>query len=137
MLKNPIKLHKLQEFFFETPVDYNVIYNMMYFKLLRSFKNLFPQKPKESVADKWLRQGNGVLSNGIFRNVPIEDLHPTEIDSETEAERQCARTMLGPYRYAVDRIYLDENFPTKELKKDFIHKVLVILEKVKNGLRVS
>lgn len=136
-IQYPTKLKKLQQFLSDNQVNHSVIYNMIYCKLLRSLKNLFPQKPAESVADEWLRQGYGLTQKGVFPRLPSYNRHPSEISTESDASEHCARRQKSYYQYAVERIFLDEVLPTKEIKKGFRHKISLILNKVLNGFRVS
>lgn len=136
-LTNPSKLAKLQAFFGENQVDSHDIYNMIYFRLIRSLKNFFPEKPIESVADEWLRNGFGLDSQGAVPRQPTEDFHPSQITDPSAAEFRCAQTLVYSYRFALERIFIDEKLPTKAIRSDFVHKISVILVKVLNGFRVS
>lgn len=63
VIKNPTKLQKLQKFLSQQNVD--TIYNYIYFRVLKSFKNLFPRKPLNNVADEWPANGYGLRRKGF------------------------------------------------------------------------
>lgn len=138
-ITNKAKLLKLQKFFKTTKVNYRVVYSMIHFKILKSFKNLFPKKPMTSIADDWVLNGNQLDAENKFGIVPKKldyEPHPSDIQDKDEAEEMCAIRMRRLYKYAAERIFIDEVLPTKEDKKEFRHRLNIITVKLLKGFKV-
>ncbi|CAD5233157.1 unnamed protein product [Bursaphelenchus xylophilus] len=126
-LTSPKKSSTVQTFVAET--DPATVLNYLNVRLARSLRKYFITKPKECVADQWLRAGRGVKHVGIVPPIPKKD--PYVI---AENEERCIDE-LYQMGVALDRVYLDQNLPDKTKRKEFVKRVKVIAKKIITGFR--
>ncbi|CAD5233163.1 unnamed protein product [Bursaphelenchus xylophilus] len=130
LLTAPTKVQLVQTYL--SQADPGTILNYLNIRLARSLRKYFMRKPKECVADQWLRQGLGIKSVGVLPPVPQRDPYPSLF---AQSEETCLRIVSYSYRDAVDRIYLDASLPDKQERQDFVQRIKVITNKIINGFR--
>ncbi|CAD5233164.1 unnamed protein product [Bursaphelenchus xylophilus] len=131
LAEKPTSLKLLDEFLAAS--DPNTIFNYLNIRLARSLRKYFMRKPKESIADHWLREGKCVESGGIFPVEPEIDEFPGE--TPHELEMRCMKSIEYANFDAFDRFFLDGVLPNKPDRKAFVNRVGVITKRVLAAFR--
>ncbi|CAD5233162.1 unnamed protein product [Bursaphelenchus xylophilus] len=133
LLTAPSKVQLVQTYL--SQANPTTILNYLNIRLARSLRKYFMRKPKECVADQWLRQGHGIKSVGVLPPAPQRDPYLSADAANDEIEEVCLIVISDSHRDAVDRVYLDASLPDKQERKDFVERIKVITNKIINGFR--
>ncbi|CAD5233166.1 unnamed protein product [Bursaphelenchus xylophilus] len=129
----PTRLQAMQSFI----AGYNpvVILNYLIVRLARGLRQYFPRKPKECLADQWLRDGRGVQNIGTALIPPTPQMDPYPVATMDWREVACAETLNNIYTYLVSRVFIDENLPDLKKRTEFVERIKTITKSVTNALR--